>query len=277
MKKDNPLVSVVMPAYNAEKYISEAIESILNQTFKDFEFIIVDDASTDGTWGIIQKYAEKDPRIVAVKNEKNIRVARTRNRGIEKAIGKYVANMDADDRSLPDRLSVQYDFLEAHSQDIDICIGNLNICNIQGVVQYSREYPTFDKDLRMKVYKYNPFPNAPIMCKREVFSELGGYDPNYIIIEDFDFWLRAGVRYKYGNCGKTVYDYRIYGESESHKDLRLTEVITFKLRWKALKIGYKASVGDVIYNIFHLFSYLIIPSRFKIMLFDLFRKYGVIK
>src|SRR3989338_6124930 len=99
-----PEVSVLMPAYNAGKYIGEAIESILHQTFTDFELVIVDDGSTDNTWDIIQEYKKTDNRIVAIKNDKNIKLALTLNKGIGLCKGTYVVRMDANDYSYPDRI-----------------------------------------------------------------------------------------------------------------------------------------------------------------------------
>jgi glycosyltransferase involved in cell wall biosynthesis len=275
MSSKTPLVSVVMPAYNAEKYISEAIESILNQTFKDFEFIIINDGSTDSTPNIIDKYARLDKRIIVLNNEKNLNIAESRNRGVEIAKGKYIATMDSDDRALPDRLKNQLEFLESN-KDVAISIGNINIMDGKGVFQYTRKYPVTNKDIRSKVYRFNPFPNPTIMCRREVYEKNGKYNNAYVPIDDFDFWLRAGTQFKFGNCGKIVLNYRVVEGSASHRKLRLTERLTFKLRWKAFKLGYKFTVGDVFFNLFHFISYLLLPSGLKIKLFDLLRKNKII-
>lgn len=112
------LISVILPAYNAEKYLKEAIDSILGQTYKNFELIIINDGSTDTTEEIILSY--DDSRIRYVKNEKNLKLIKTLNKGIDMAKGKYIARMDADDISLPNRLQVEYDFMEAHP-DISVC------------------------------------------------------------------------------------------------------------------------------------------------------------
>ena len=109
-----PKVSVVMPAYNAEAYIGAAMESILSQSFGDFEFLILNDCSTDGTEAIIQSY--DDPRIVYIKNEKNMGVAATLNKGLAAAQGEYIARMDADDFSLPQRFEKQVAYLDAHPE-----------------------------------------------------------------------------------------------------------------------------------------------------------------
>jgi glycosyltransferase involved in cell wall biosynthesis len=108
----NPQISVIMAVYNGEKYLAEAIESILNQTFKEFEFIIIDDGSKDNSLNIIKRYAKKDSRIIIIKNEKNMKLAWSLNKGLKIARGKYIARMDSDDISLTDRLEKQYYFLE---------------------------------------------------------------------------------------------------------------------------------------------------------------------
>ncbi|TXJ00169.1 MAG: glycosyltransferase family 2 protein [Neisseriales bacterium] len=115
-----PIISVVMPVYNAEKYITEAVESILNQTYSDFEFIIIDDCSTDSSYQILQKYAEKDKRIRIFRNDTNRKQAYTKNFAIKLAKGKFIAFMDADDISLPARFTKQVTFMESHP-DIGVC------------------------------------------------------------------------------------------------------------------------------------------------------------
>ena len=103
-----------MPVYNAEKYLVESIESILNQSLKNFEFIIINDGSKDKSLGIIKKYAKKDKRIILLNNSRNLGLQKTLNKGLEVARGKYVARMDADDISLPKRLEIQFNYMEDH-------------------------------------------------------------------------------------------------------------------------------------------------------------------
>src|SRR3989339_623001 len=125
-----PKISVIMSAYNAEKYLAEAIESILAQTFKNFEFIIIDDGSKDDTLRIINEYARKDRRIKVYHNKKNIGCVgfiRNLNKGIKLAKGKYLARMDADDISLPDRFRIQHDFLEKNQDTFLIGTGVIDI------------------------------------------------------------------------------------------------------------------------------------------------------
>ena len=118
MKKSIPVISVIMPVWNAAKYLSHSIESILNQSFKDFELIIVDDGSTDRSREIVNSYNDNDSRIVLCKNSHNF--INSLNTGIALSQGKYIVRMDADDMMLPDRLEMQFNFMEENS-DIDIC------------------------------------------------------------------------------------------------------------------------------------------------------------
>ena len=135
-EKGNPKVSVVVPANNAERYISEAIESVLNQTFEDYELIIVNDGSTDRTEDIILDYQKMDPRIIYLKNEENLRICRTLNRGLEAARGDYIARMDADDWSYPARLEKQLDYMRNNpdvvlvGSFIHVADGDMNVLNI---------------------------------------------------------------------------------------------------------------------------------------------------
>ncbi len=108
----NPKISVVMPVYNTKEFLEESIQSILNQSFKEFEFIIVDDKSTDTSLNIINKYKKKDKRIVLIKNKKNIGQASSRNKGLKKAKGKYIAVLDSDDLAVKKRLEIQFNYLE---------------------------------------------------------------------------------------------------------------------------------------------------------------------
>lgn len=123
-----PMISVVMPVYNAEKYVAEAIESILNQTYNDFEFIIIDDCSTDDSYKIIEDYTEKDKRIKLFRNEINMRLPKTLNFGISKSSGKYIARMDADDISLPERFAKQVEFME-QNPEIGVCGTWFKLCS----------------------------------------------------------------------------------------------------------------------------------------------------
>jgi hypothetical protein len=184
-----PEVSVLMSAYNGEKYLREAMDSILNQTFRDFEFIIVDDGSTDGTWQILTTYACRDPRIALIRNEGNIGLACSLNRGLALARGKYIARMDADDVSLPERLVRQVNFLDAHPE-----IGVLG-CGVQvidgcGNGSHIWRFPAECGSLRWCLLFYNPIVHPTVMMRREAVDRAGGYSADMLTAQDYDLWRR---------------------------------------------------------------------------------------
>src|SRR5688572_19220137 len=154
-------VSVVIPAYNAERYLPEAVESILRQTFQDFEVIAIDDCSTDGTWGVIQSFAAKDPRVRAYRNDRNLGIAGNRNKGVGLARGKYLLWQDADDVSVPGRLEKQFRFMESHP-DVGIVGGYIELFR-GGAALGVRKYPADDASLRRCIFRYSPVAQPAAM------------------------------------------------------------------------------------------------------------------
>jgi len=261
-----------MPAYNAEKYIGEAIESILNQTFRDFEFIIIDDCSTDKTWEIIQNYSKIDSRIISLKNIKNSRICITLNRGIEIAQGKYIARMDADDWSYPNRLEKQVMFMDNNPDivlsggAIEVCGNNLNILN-------TRKYNITDSEIRDKIFRYSPFCHPATMYKTIKAIESNGYDERLADAEDYDFYFRMGLLGKFGNLKDTILRLRTSRTSISRTRSRRQEKLTLLIRKLAVNnYGYKMSYFDKVYTTAQLFSMYLIPQEIKFKLFNYLRK-----
>lgn len=185
---NHPIISVVMPVYNGEKYLSEAIDSILYQTYTDFEFIILNDGSTDNTEEIILSY--DDPRIVYVKNEENLQIVETLNKGIALAKGKYIARMDADDISLPERFEKQLDILENHLS-VQVIFSIVELVNENGVTIGSWK-DDVDCHTQESMYSFLPrkncFSHPSVMIRKDVAK-------NYLYInsknsEDYNLWLR---------------------------------------------------------------------------------------
>ena len=184
-------VSVLMSVYNAERYVGEAIESILGQGFRDVEFIIVDDGSTDGTSEILRGF--QDDRVILVRNEENIGLTRSLNRGLELARGKYIARLDADDVSLPDRLEKQVQFLDAHPD-----VGLVGCAaeyidprgNTLGVQRPLRE------NLSELLTRHNWFNHSTVVFRRECLDEVGPYREAFRYAQDYDLWLRIAEKYE---------------------------------------------------------------------------------
>ena len=267
----NPKISVIMPAYNVEKYIAEAIESILNQTFKDFEFIIIDDGSTDRTWEIIQEYSKKDSRIIAFKNKRNLKICKTLNKGIEIARGKYIARMDADDWSYPDRLEKQYKFME-ENPEIVISGGTMEVCNEKMEVLNQRKYNLSDEAIRKKLFRYSPFCHPCTIYKKRVAKKMGGYNEYLFDAEDYDFYFRLGLYGKFGNLPDVIFKLRTRSQSVSQARLRRQEKLTLYIRVKAvMEYGYKMTAVDKLYFLGQYLSIFTIPPKIKFWLFNLMR------
>jgi glycosyltransferase involved in cell wall biosynthesis len=200
-----PVVSVVMPVYNGEKYIKEAIESILRQTFVDFEFIIVDDASTDSTAEIIGSYS--DPRIRYIKNETNLQVAKTLNKGIAAAKGTYIARMDADDISLPERFEQQVTFMQAHP-DIDVC-GTWY--KTFGAQNYLQKLPAEHEQVKSDLLFYSPIAHPSVMMKTSIFLH-DKYPEDFPKAEDYALWTQLIKRCRFANLPVCLLHYRVHTE-----------------------------------------------------------------
>ena len=186
-----PFLTIFSPNYNGEKFISETIESILNQTYSKFEYIIVDDCSEDKSWKIIQSYAEKDKRIKAYKNESNYKIVETRNRGLELSSddSKYFAIIDSDDVATPDRFQTQIEFLE-ENPDYGLVGSDVIIIDEDSNPIGYRKYPHTDAEIRDNIVRFNPFTQSSIVLRKKVIKDIGYYDKQWIVCQDYDYWLR---------------------------------------------------------------------------------------
>lgn len=272
MENSNPLVSVIMPAYNSEKYISEAIESILDQSFKDFEFIIIDDGSTDETWDIIQKYKMKNQRIIAVKNEINLKMTKALNKGINLARGEYLVRMDADDWSYPYRIKAQVEFMQ-HNPNIVVSGGSIEVCDERLVVKNKRKYPNSDKDVRKKIFRYNPFAHPSTIFRKDKVLEVGKYDERLPLTQDYDLYFRLGKVGKFANLDRVLIKLRNHPKSSSMSMEKDQERIAIKTRFRAnSEYGYKMTSVDKVFSIIQLISTYLVPGKVKFWLFNFFRR-----
>lgn len=267
----DPKVSVVMPVYNAEKYLNEAIQSILAQSFTDFEFIIIDDRSTDSSLEIIQKYAHRDPRIVILHNKENLRICHTLNRGLQVTRADLVARMDADDWSFPDRLEHQYNFMTKHP-DVVVSGGVVEVCDADLKRVGNRKYPKTDSEIRNKIFRFSPFAHPAVMYRKEPVIKVGGYSHPLVDAEDYDLYFRLGNEGKFANLGHTLIKYRVNDDSVSNRRARRQEFLTLFIRLKAfMEYGYIPTRSDVSYSLAQLFSCFLIPQKLKIRLYRLIR------
>lgn len=201
-----PMISVIMPVYNRQKYVAEAIESVLSQTYSNFEFIIFDDGSTDDSLKIIQSY--KDPRIRVVWGKGNRKLVPPLNDAMKMAKGKYLARMDSDDISLPIRFEEQIKFLEAHP-DVDVCGGFFR--TIGSAINLVQSYPIEDDEIKLAMMFFCPVANPTAMMRRStVLEKKIFYNEDFLYAEDYDFWSRmviAGCRFY--NIPEVLLRYRV--------------------------------------------------------------------
>ena len=205
----HPQISIVMSVYNCEKYLSFAIESILKQSFNDYEFIIVNDGSTDSTLSIINNYKNTDTRIKLIKNSNNIGLPASLNKAINSSKGKYIARQDADDISKVNRLQVQYDFMEKNA--IDILGSNCSYIDIKNHDifsddKFSKNNSYFNILLSQKAI----FPHGTAFIRSNVIKKLKGYNENFYYSQDGELWLRAlKNNYKLFVMSEFLYEYRL--------------------------------------------------------------------
>ena len=267
----NPKVSVVMPNYNCEKYIWEAIESILNQNFTDFEFIIVDDGSSDNSWDIIQEYVKRDDRIVAIKNVRNSWVSISRNNWINIAKWNYIATMDSDDISISDRFEKQVKFLD-ENEDVWIVWGTMQIMDEDWKVYSERKYNLTDLEIRKKIFRYSPFCHPTTMFRKEIINKAGWYNIFLHDAEDYDLYFRLWLFWKFANFDDIFYKMRVNQKGITYSNTRRMETLTLFIRKKAIyEYWYKMTIWDVVYYYLQLISMYIIPWKVKIWLFNLIR------
>jgi glycosyltransferase involved in cell wall biosynthesis len=210
---DVPLISVLMPAYNAERYIRQAIDSVLAQTFGDFEFIIIDDGSTDHTAAILKEYADRDPR-VCVKSGPNQGVSNALNSALGTARGQFIARMDADDVCLPSRFEKQSHFLKEHPNYVLVgsrCMlidpDGYPICEKTDIALDHEEIDSLL--LRMSW----PLVHPAVMMRTDTLRKIGGYNPQYRTNQDHDLFLRLAEVGRLANLPEILLEYRQHFQS----------------------------------------------------------------
>ncbi len=253
-----PKVSVIMSAFNQASYLKLAIDSILRQSFTNFKFIIINDASTDNTRQIINSY--RDHRIKIITHNFRQGLAKSLNQAIKHAQAKYLARMDADDIACRDRLKTQLDYLETHPQ-IAACGTAVTLIDAQNRKIGIKHFPATTTKIRQVILRYNPFIHPSMMLQRKILVDVGGYDESLNGAEDYDLWLRMASKYELININKLLLNYRINPQGVSWANLKYTELQALKARIKALRY-YDYSWWQTIYLIKPLLS-IFVPGFFK--------------
>ena len=236
-EKEIPKISVIMPVYNTEKYLKYSIESILNQSFKDFEFIIINDGSTDNSLNIIKEYSTRDNRIKIVDQE-NSGVSISRNKGIINSIGEYVAFVDADDIWELNKLEIQ---LKEFEKDVElkICGTLAKIINEDNLEIGHFNYPPItDKEIKLKSIYKNPFITSSLLLKRGILDIEKLFNKNLSLAEDYEFNTKYLYKNKCKNLSEYLVKYRIHNISSSRKSL----ITKIEMKFSATKIRMLALI-----------------------------------
>ena len=219
-----PKVSVIIPVYNSKQFIGQTIDSVFNQEYQDFEVIIVDDGSCDGTEKVISKYKD---RLTYIRKE-NEGISIARNTGIEQTRGEYIAFIDHDDIWLPEKLREQISLLD-NNKEIRICFSDAYIIDEKGRRNGTlfKISPPYSGMVFRQLLEENFIPVITAVVKKEVFKGTGLFNPRYRIAEDWDFFLRVSKRYPVAFINRPLAEYRIHAGSFSRqRDIMLTEAIS---------------------------------------------------
>ena len=208
---NSPEISVIMSVYNAEAFLEEAIQSILDQTFKNFEFIIIDDASTDHSLEIISSF--DDERIVFIRNEKNLGLTKSLNKAISYARGKYIARMDADDISVLERLEKQVGLMESNPH-IDIC-GTWY--ETFGIKEYIQKLPITHEEIKASLLFFSPIAHPSVLMKKSIFDTYS-YPQEFLKAQDYALWTLLIDKYTFENIPEPLLKYRMHIEQITEKN-----------------------------------------------------------
>lgn len=240
----NDLISVVMPVHNGGHFLAAALQSILNQSYDNFEFIIIDDASTDTSLSVIKEF--DDPRIKLVINEQNLGVTRSLNKAITYAQGRFIARHDCDDVALPTRLEKQLSYLQ-NNPDV-ACVGcNLIIINSDGKKTGEWQYPASSELVAWKLLFNSAIAHPASMFSLDVFNRVGGYNESIKKAQDYELWSRMSKEHKLANIGEPLVKYRIHenaiSQSKADEQIRVRKMISSK---NIAELNYELSGYDFV-------------------------------
>lgn len=272
MKENNPLVSIVIPVHNGEKYIKESIDSCINQTYRNTEILVVDDKSEDGTLDILREYKD---RIKVIPIEKQNGLGNVINVGIRQSKGKYIARMDADDIMYPTRLEKQVEYLESNPNCVAVG-GQIDIIDEYGDKVNHREYALTDKELKKNRFLFQPFAHPAVTLRRSTLEDIGLYPENMWKVEDVKLFLILSTKGEFANLPDTVLKYRMTFKTESQSKMIEHFKKTNEIRnWAIKELNIKPSFREyVIWNIQKIGVYIlsIFPSSVFMKSFELFRR-----
>lgn len=244
MESNTPLVSVVIAVYNGKNHIKRAVDSILNQTYKNIEIIIIDDCSTDSTINILHEYLD-NINILILQNRKNMGISKSRNIAGKKSKGKYIAVQDADDVSLATRIEKQVKFLELRE---DIVVLGTRCINIQNNIKYSGHYYD-EKMINEMIYLSNPIAHTSAMIRKDIYDMIDGYNESFIVTVDYELYIRLIKYGKIAMLNEELVEYYIHNNSISAKKRFIQCVNSTKVKYINIdKIGITKFIKATLYR-----------------------------
>jgi len=267
----NPLVSVIMPVFNSAPFLSQAIESILTQSYKNFELIIIDDASTDTSKKIISQFVKNNKRVRFVKNKINLGVSLSTNIGISQAKGQLIAKMDSDDIALPYRLEKQVKFLQNHPKCVAVG-GQCIVIDEENNVIGNKVFPTIASKTKDMIFWAVPIQQPSIMIRTNLLpKDFSWYSKSKSSAEDVDLMFRLLNFGQLKNLSQNVLLYRHRSNSLSHTNPKLTFRLTLQSRLNAIKNGYRPSLKAIILNIAQVITISLLPNSLINQLWSILR------
>lgn len=240
----SPLISIIMPVYNAERYLKESLDSILSQTYRNWELIAIEDASTDASLSVLDSYAKKDPRIVIYKNIKNVGVGVSLDKGISLASGDFIARMDADDIAYPERLEKQLKFLQTHPNVVGVG-GQVKLIDQRGAYIGEKIFPTTPKGTYEMLYTAVPIQHPTLMVNKSLLPETFTWYDGWKKAQDLYLFFKLVNYGDLANLDDFVLDYRYYTGGNSLKNPKDTFSYTKSIRRLGVaRFGYVPTQKD---------------------------------
>ncbi|SVC63205.1 uncharacterized protein METZ01_LOCUS316059, partial [marine metagenome] len=249
LENNKPRISILMPVFNEEKYIFESVNGILQQSYKKFELIIINDASSDNTLSILSDFNDKRIRIFS--NLDHLGITKSLNIGLEKCRGNFIARMDADDICTTDRLALQYNYL-IENPNIDVVGCNAVSISENGELTERARLPSKDKKIKWQLLFSTPILHPTVMIRSKVFIQFGVYNSVLSVAQDFDLWCRISSHVHFHNLPQVLYKLRIHSNSGSniHKEAQEQnrEKILLNHIKKLTKKNYRQSDIKIFYS-----------------------------
>lgn len=259
--KQNPQLSVILPVYNAGNYLSACLDSIVSQTYSNFEVIAIDDGSTDNSVELLREFAHTYPNIKIARNKENRGIGYTVNKALSKAKGQFIARMDADDAMLPERLEKQIKYLQQNPETV-LVGGQCLVIDEDGNTTGTKQNPQAHSDIYKKMFTTMSVQNPTVMINTALVPKKAlVHDNSLHPVDDLDLLFRLFNYGKFSNLPDAVLKYRVYRNSSTMKDPKRSFLLTLKVRWQAIvKYGYRPNLLSILTCFAQTLTVLLLPN-----------------